>query len=388
MHYAHKLISVLMIAFPSLVHAAACVEPGVQAPIPAVKFVELIRGLKSPTDLVSAFDGSPRLFVLEQAGTVRVIDQQQLRKQAFLDLRSKVDYGGEKGLLGIAFHPQYKSNGYFFVNYTASIDEQLYTFVSRFSRRNASTADPASEVVLLKIEQPYANHNGGKIAFGPDGFLYIGMGDGGSANDPHGHGQNLKTLLGALLRIDVDTRAVGRNYGIPKHNPFVGKAFALPEIYAYGLRNPWRFSFDAAVSRLYLADAGQDEVEEINVIEKGGNYGWNIMEGDGCTSTVNPTCAKKGLKLPIQVYRHPEGFSVTGGFVYRGTAIPALCGVYLYADYVTKRLWGLRYDGARVPLNKLITTLPYSVSSFGEDQQRELYLLDHSGGKVIKIVSP
>ena len=200
---------------------------------------------------------------------------------------------------------------------------------------------------MLEIRQPFGNHYGGQIAFDPDGFLYIGMGDGRSANGPAGNGQNLKTLLGAILRIDVNHGKAGNPYAIPPDNPFVDHAHARPEIWAYGLRNPWRFSFDAQTGAFWLADFGQDEVEEIDLIEKGGNYGWNIMEGDICTPDVSDPCDRTGLRMPIHTYHHPEGFAVTGGFVYRGSAIPELCGTYLFADYVTGRIWGLRHDGKK-----------------------------------------
>jgi glucose/arabinose dehydrogenase len=226
------------------------------------------------------------------------------------------------------------------------------------------------------------------------------MGDGGAANDPYGNGQNLGTLLGALLRIDVNKADAPLKYAVPPDNPFVKRTGARAEIWAYGLRNPWRFAFDAANGRLFLADVGQDQVEEIDVITKGGNYGWNIMEGDICTPAVNPRCDRRGLEPPIHVYRHPEGFSVTGGFVYRGRGVPGLCGTYLFADYVSHTLWGLRYDGRRVTAQrtllapgskaeKLLARVigsSLNISSFGEDEDRELYAANHQSGAILKIV--
>jgi len=340
-------------------------------------------GFQHPVHI--ADDGTGRLFVVEQRGTIRMIENGRVLPESFLDIRKRVESGGEKGLLSIAFHPNYKKNGLFYVNYTTRTTG-LYTLVSRFKRLTDQRADPNSETVLLKIRQPYTNHNGGQLAFGPDGYLYIGMGDGGWANDPQGHGQNLSSLLGALLRIDIDRKTPSSQYTIPKDNPFVGQAGRHGEIWAYGLRNPWRFSFDAGTGRLYLADVGQDEVEEIDVIKKGGNYGWNIMEGGVCTPGVNEDCDRTGLEPPIHTYHHPQGFSITGGFVYRGRNIPDLCSVYLYADYVTKRIWGLRYDGKRVVAQRVLLQTRHAISSFGQDQELELYIADHEGGAILKII--
>lgn len=379
--------------------SAPCVDKDPNAPIPAIGLQEIAGGFKHPTHVTHAGDGSGRLFVVEQAGVIRIVENGKVLPEPFLDIRNRVDAGGEKGLLSVAFHPRYRENGVFFVDYTTKPD-RLYTHVSRFKIRDRHRADPASETVLLEIHQPYSNHNGGQLAFGPDGYLYIGMGDGGAANDPHGHGQNPDSLLGKLLRIDVNSEQKPRRYAIPKDNPFVNQKGYRAEIWALGLRNPWRFSFDRLNGRLYLADVGQDEVEEIDVIEKGGNYGWNIMEGDICTPKVNPKCQPAGLKRPIHTYRHPEGFSITGGFVYRGSALPGLCGVYLYADYVTQRLWGLRYDGQRVttnvelierprrnPLVDKLTGAALGISSFGEGEDGEIYVADHQGGRILKLVA-
>lgn len=361
----------------------SCTDPGVNQRIPSIALKEIAHGLKNPVHITNAGDG--RLFVVEQAGVIRIIDQGRLLPQPFLDIRKRVDSGGEKGLLSVAFHPRYKDNGLFYVDYTTQ-QKGLHTIIAEFKRRSDNQADPESERVLLKIKQPYANHNGGQLAFGPDGYLYIGMGDGGLANDPFSNGQNTQTLLGALLRIDVDRREGTRAYAIPPDNPFVGKAKHREEIWAFGLRNPWRFSFDASDGLLYLADVGQDEYEEIDVIMKGRNYGWNVMEGPICTPGVSPNCNKSGLELPIFSYPHPDGFSITGGFVYRGKAIPELCGVYIYGDYVAQRIWGLRYDGSKVTQQQPLLKTRHAISSFGEDQAHELYLADYSHGKVIKIV--
>ncbi len=378
---------------------APCPDPAANAPIPDIALAEVASGLKNPVHI--AHDGTAnRLYVVEQAGVIRIIEKGRLLPEPFLDIRERVDSGGEKGLLAVAFHPRYADNGLLYVNYTTRRAGKLYTHVSRLRRAARNRADRGAETVLLRVEQPYSNHNGGQLAFGPDGYLYIGLGDGGAANDPHDHAQNLGSLLGKILRIDVDRSTDALPYAIPRDNPFVNRTGARGEIWAYGLRNPWRFAFDAASGRLYAADVGQNAVEEIDVIERGGNYGWRIMEGDICTPAFGADCERRGLTPPIHVYRHPQGFSVTGGFVYRGASVPGLCGVYLFADYVTQRLWGLRYDGARVAahrellgpaaLERLLGRLrlgSLQISSFGEDARRELYVADHGGGRVLKIVA-
>ena len=258
--------------------------------------------------------------------------------------------------------------------------------ISRFRRNAHNRADPDSEKIILRVKQPFPNHNGGQIMFGPDGYLYIGMGDGGLANDPFGHGQDTTTLLGALLRIDVDHQTAGRQYTIPENNPFQGKAGMREEIWAYGLRNPWRFSFDAQGSRLFLADVGQDRIEEINVITRGENYGWAIMEGDRCVGDKN-RCNRVGLELPVFTYPHPEGFSVTGGYVYRGDQVAGLCGVYLFADYVSGAISGLRARDGRVSAHRVLLATDYRISSFGQDQSREIFLAAHKTGKILKITA-
>lgn len=379
--------------------AATCAEPPATAPIPDITLAEVASGFKNPVHI--AHDGTPgRLYVVEQAGTIRIIENGQVLPEPFLDISARVESGGEKGLLSVAFHPRYADNGLLYVDYTTRRDGRLYTHVSRLRRAAARRADAASETVLLRIEQPYSNHNGGQLAFGPDGYLYIGMGDGGSANDPHDHGQNLGSLLGKILRIDVDASGAGLPYAIPPDNPFTNRKDARAEIWAYGLRNPWRFAFDAAKGRLYAADVGQDAVEEIDVIERGGNYGWRLMEGDICTPAINAHCDRRGLVPPIHVYRHPEGFSITGGFVYRGASVPGLCGVYLFADYVTQRLWGLRYDGARVAAHRELIGTAFidrvlgrlrlgslQISSFGQDADLELYVAAHQSGRIFRIAA-
>lgn len=351
---------------------------------PKIRLVTMAKGLKAPLGLFHAGDGSNRLFIVEQQGTIQIWKNGNLSNKPFLDIQDRVTSGGEKGLLGLAFHPKFPENRRLFVNYTSPV-KGLHTVISEFKLGNQpDEADKKSERVLLTISQPYSNHNGGNIVFGPDGYLYIGMGDGGSANDPQNNGQNLSTLLGKMLRIKVDKSETGKAYSIPKDNPFVGTKGAAPEIWAYGLRNPWRFSFDPLTQLLYAGDVGQNDREEIDIIIKGKNYGWNIMEGTICTPGVNPNCKKQGLELPILDYPRSEGISVIGGYVYRGNLIPSLCGVYIYADYGNGRIFGLRYDGRRVTDHQILLETGRSITSLGEDEQRELYVVD-GAGEVLKI---
>lgn len=334
-----------------------------------------------PVDIQHANDNSNRLFVVEQEGIVSVFKNEASvsSKKTFLDIRSKVeDSGNEEGLLGLAFHSQYKTNGYFYVNYTANNPDR--TVISRFkvSATNPDAADPASELILLTFNQPYSNHNGGQVSFGPDGYLYIAVGDGGSGGDPRGHGQNLKTLLGSILRIDVNKQENGKKYAIPSDNPFAGnKSGYKEEIYAYGLRNPWRLSFDPVTKKLWTGDVGQNAYEEIDIIEKGGNYGWNVMEGKHCFEPKN-NCSRQGLKLPVWEYPRKEGISVTGGFVYRGPSLPALTGKYIYADYGSGKIWSLDASTSS-PRNSLLTESNLNISSFGVDPKNELYICAFDG---------
>jgi glucose/arabinose dehydrogenase len=354
-------------------------------PFPNIDLKLVAGELTEPLGLFHAGDGSGRIFIVEQPGTVRILKNGKVLKKPFLDIRDRVTSGGEKGLLGLAFHPNFLKNRRFFVNYTSPTGS-LHTVISEFkSGDNPEEADPKSERILLTISQPYANHKGGNIVFGPDGYLYIGMGDGGSGNDPHGNGQNLSTLLGKMLRIDVNTQEKKKAYGVPRDNPFISQKNAAWEIWAYGLRNPWRFSFDPVTGLLYAGDVGQNAREEIDVIRRGKNYGWNIMEGTICTPGVNPSCNKSGLELPIYDYPRTEGIAVIGGYVYRGRSIPDLCGAYVYGDYGNGRIWALRYNGESVTDHAVLIESRRSISSFGEDEQHELYVVDH-GGEVLKII--
>lgn len=375
--------------------AATCREPAPDAPLPDVTLQPVASGFDQPVHVTHAGDGSGRLFVVEQAGVIRIVAQGRMLSAPFLDIRDRVASGGEKGLLSVAFHPRFRDNGLFYVNYTAQLAPDnasrgrraLHTVIARYRIASTNLADRASESVLLTIEQPYGNHNGGQIAFGPDGYLYVGMGDGGAANDPHNHGQNLATLLGAMLRIDVDREQLPRRYAIPADNPFIETKGARAEIWAYGFRNPWRFAFDRVTGRLFVADVGQNAVEEIDIVRRGGNYGWRIMEGDICTPGVSASCDNEGLEKPLFTYRHPEGFSVTGGGVYRGNGAGALCGAYLFADYVTKHVWALRLDGDAVAAQREIASIDENISSFGEDEHGELYVVGHQSGRLLKVVA-
>jgi len=344
----------------------------------------LVTGLDSPVYLTHAGDGSGRLFVVERPGTVRLLAAGTLLPAPFLDLRDRVGSGGlEQGLLSLAFHPNYPANGRFFVYYTGLLGQ---TVVSRFQvSDDPNRADPASETVLLTVDQPAQNHNGGLIVFGPDGYLYVGLGDGGAANDRFGNGQNLGSLLGALLRLEVD---VGQPYGVPADNPFWGVAGARPEIWAYGLRNPWRFSFDRATGDLYVADVGQNQYEEVNIQPAGSaggqNYGWPIMEGFHCFQSAD--CAAAGLTLPLAEYDHNQGCSITGGYVYCGVAYPSLTGAYFYGDYCSGRIWALSRQASGNWENVEMLQTGLNISSFGQDERGELYVLHLNGGAVYQLV--
>jgi glucose/arabinose dehydrogenase len=351
--------------------------------LPQVALTAVATGLQSPTAIVSAGDGSGRLFVLEQPGRIRVIAGGQLLSEPFLDLTGRVSTGPEQGLLGLAFHPDYTENGQFFVDYTGP---DGHTVVARYrvSAADPNLADPASAREVLRVEQPFTNHNGGQLEFGPDGYLYVSLGDGGSGGDPQNNGQNLGTLLGAILRLDIDG---GEPYAVPPDNPFVDREGARPEIWAYGLRNPWRFSFDRDTGDLWIADVGQNVWEEINLqsgnSQGGENYGWRVMEGAHCFQP-SEGCDREGLTLPVLEYDHDQGCSVTGGHRYRGGELPGLTGVYTFAD-CSGVVWGAREgeDGGWSSTELLSSGL--RVSAFGEDEAGELYLADHGGGAVYRL---
>ena len=353
---------------------------------PSLALAGVVAGLRRPLWVGSAGDGSGRLFVVEQAGTIRVIGDGKLAGRPYLDLSDRVSSGGERGLLGLAFAPTFARDGRFFVDAT---DPDGNTFIAEF-RTATPAADiaAATERVILRIAQPFANHNGGGIVARRDGTLWIGTGDGGSGGDPLGNGQSRTTLLGKLLRIDP-TAAGNAQYTIPRDNPFVGRSDARGEIWALGLRNPWRFAFDQATGDLWIGDVGQDRWEEVDRVPAGDpggrNLGWNVMEGAHCFSPAEG-CSTNGLTLPVAEYDHGQGCAITGGFVYRGTAIPALAGTYLYADSCSGRIWGLD-AAAEVPQPRLLASTGASIVSFGEDDAGELYVADIAGGTISRIVA-
>lgn len=347
------------------------------------------RSFQRPVGIYVPPDGTGRLFVLEQAGIVRVFpdDPGTSGSEVFLDLRDRVNDGGnEEGLLGLAFHPDFATNGRFYLDYTASGPRRTVVAEFRLDLSDPNRGDPASEEVVLEVPQPYSNHNGGQIAFGPDGFLYIGLGDGGSGGDPQGNGQNPGTLLGSILRIDVDGGTATRGYGIPGDNPFaLNQQGYRDEIFAYGLRNPWRFSFDPLTGALWAGDVGQNRIEEIDRVEKGGNYGWNTMEGSDCYEPSSG-CDRAGLILPVAEYTHQEGNSVTGGFVYRGEGIPALQGQYVYGDFGSGRIWALDAASPEDPQPRQILDTDLNIASFGVDPAGEL-LICAFDGKIYRLVA-
>ncbi len=337
-------------------------------------------GLSSPLYL-TAPAGDARQFVVEQRGRILVLENGNLLPVPFLDISGKITSGGERGLLSMAFHPRYATNGFFYVNFT---DLNGDTRVERYRvSGNRNAADPNSAKLIITIAQPFANHNGGLVMFGPDGMLYIGMGDGGSGGDPQGHGQNLQSLLGKILRLNVDS---ADPYGIPQDNPYTGGG-GRPEIWASGMRNPWRFSFDRVGNSLYVADVGQNMWEEVSAVSTetaGLNYGWNAAEGNHCFAS--PTCNLSGFVRPVLEYGRNQGCSVTGGFVYRGNRMPALAGTYFYSDYCSGWLRSFRLiNGVATEQREWAVGDLGNVLSFGEDSAGELYVLS-TDGRVYRLV--
>ncbi|MBN8549257.1 MAG: PQQ-dependent sugar dehydrogenase [Deltaproteobacteria bacterium] len=344
----------------------------------------------SPLALVSPADGTKRLFVVEQGGKIFVIKNNPAAKSKalFLDLSSRISRGGELGLLGLAFHPSFAENGKFYVNYTeprSPGSAQSRSVISEFTRSSASSTDLSSERRLMELDQPFSNHNGGDLAFGPDGFLYIGFGDGGSGGDPQGNGQDRSVLLGKILRIDVDAQEGALAYAIPHDNPYKGNSSGFrEEIFAYGFRNPFRISFDQETGRLWAGDVGQGAREEIDLVLSGGNYGWNTMEGSQCYPP-GESCNTAGLVLPITEYGHDVGRSIIGGYVFSGRSIPNLRGHYIFGDFVTGIIFSLLYDGATATRKTLLQS-GLSIASFGRDEDGEIYVVSYGDGKIYKIV--
>ena len=332
-----------------------------------------------PVFLCAAPDASGRIFVVEQPGRVQALSPGGKSEKVFLDITGEVrTETTEEGLLCLAFHPRFKENGFFYVIYSLAHASPRRTVLSRFqaSKGDPSRADISSEKIIFSVEKPYSNHNGSTLAFGPDGYLYVSLGDGGSGGDPHGNAQNLQSLLGKVLRLDVDHPSEGMAYAIPGDNPFVAEPQARPEIYAYGLRNPWRMGFDPLTGMLWAGDVGQDAWEEVDLIKKGGNYGWNIKEG---THPFKGEVAGKTLIDPVLDYGRKDGFCVTGGYVYRGKRLPALQGDYIFGDFGSRRIWSLPASDPDIESRKEIALSPQPITSFGLDDQGELYILGYAG---------
>lgn len=362
-------------ALPGLRPGAGLVSAGSSG----IRLVPVLSGLDHPLFVTNARDGSNRLFVVEQGGAIKVFHPGAGSPTVFLDIGGRVLFGGEQGLLGLTFHPEFPSNGRFFVDYTRQPDGATVIAEYRVSSADPDVAD-GTETALLVIPQPFANHNGGMVEFGPDGFLYIAMGDGGSANDPGNRAQDTGQLLGKILRIDVDHPSGALLYSSPPDNPFFGAVAGRDEIYAYGLRNPFRFSFDRVTGELFAGDVGQDAVEEIDIITLGGNYGWRIWEGDRCTNNDPGLCQPNGFIFPITQYAHTGGrCAVTGGYVYRGAAGSLDAGAYVFGDFCTGEIFLFQNGAATLALGSGL-----NISSFGEDEAGEIYVVD-LGGTVQRI---
>jgi glucose/arabinose dehydrogenase len=382
-------IIVLIAAAVLAASIASWTATGAQAA--GVALQKVASGLSKPVYVTSPHDGSSRLFVVEQTGKIKVISGGKVLATPFLDLSSLVSKGGEQGLLGLAFHPNYRSNGLFYVDYTRLNGD---TVIARYRRSstNPNVAVRSSAYPMLTIAQPYANHNGGMLSFGPDGYLYIGMGDGGSSGDPQNRAQNLDSLLGKILRIDVNGGNSMHRYLIPSSNPYVGRT-GRDEIWSYGLRNPWRFSFDHATGDLWIGDVGQALYEEVDRAKvnststsrgRGSNFGWNVTEGRHCYNP--PTgCNWAGILGPVAEYTHADGCAVTGGYVYRGPDIPALRDRYVFADFCSGKIWTVSRTTAAPATLQLLMDTSLSISSFGEGGAYELFVVDLAGGAIYRL---
>jgi glucose/arabinose dehydrogenase len=382
--------SVLLLAFllPSCGGGGSTTPTPTPTPTPGtLTLTTLVSGLSAPLGLERP-PGDNRFFVAQQGGTIRIIENGALRSGNFLDIQSLVNFDGEEqGLLGLTFHPNYSTNRKFYVNYTRDSPSRQ-TVIAEFqtSASDPNQADPNSERILLTVNQPFPNHKGGQLMFGTDGFLYIGLGDGGDSGDPLNNAQNLFSLLGKILRIGVDPPFTGSlQYAIPADNPFVGGSGA-PEIFAYGLRNPWRFSQERGSSRIFVADVGQANFEEVDILQKGGNYGWRVLEGNHC---FNPSsgCDTSNKIMPINEYDHSIGIAIIGGYVYKGSAIPNLANQYIFGD-LTGRIFSLTEAPANTFTRADLLTTNRTISSLGQDAAGEVYVVDYGAGNILKLVSP
>lgn len=389
------LVTVLTVGCASLGTPQPKATPVTDGSSTGLSLQQIASGLTFPTSVINAGDGSSRLYITEQRGTVRVIENGSLVSGNFLDLSAEVKCCGEQGLLGLAFHPDFSHNGYLFVYY---INQDGDAVIARYhSPPGSQEADKDPQHIILTIKQPTPIHNGGQLQFGPDGYLYIGTGDGGSfdstgdgsGNDPQNNGQRLDTLLGKILRIDIDH---AQPYAIPPTNPYATSASARKEIWASGLKNPWRFSFDQLTGDLYISDVGRDRWEEINFQAHnspgGENYGWRLMEGPACFYPAHDCNPDGTLTLPAIQFSHSQGCAVIGGYVYRGNQAPALVGKYLYADFCTGKIWGAARSEDGAWSSTLLLDSDYMITSFGEDQDGELYIThrDKADGAIYRLV--
>jgi glucose/arabinose dehydrogenase len=382
MRTSHAPRPLALLATIALLASMAAWQATTAAAAANVVLTPVASGFDSPLAITSARDGTGRMFIVEQTGRIKILSGGSVLSTPFLDVSSEISHGSEQGLLGLAFHPKFKTNGLFFVNFTRANGD---TVVNRYrvSGTNPNVATRSSAYRIITIGQPYDNHNGGTIQFGPDGYLYIGMGDGGSAGDPGNRAQDLSSLLGKMLRIDINGTTGTRHYRIPSSNPYVGRA-GRNEIWARGLRNPWKFSFDRSTGTLWIGDVGQGRYEEID--RSGGtspgrglNYGWRVLEGRHCFKPATG-CNKSGKVVPVVEYSHSEGCSVTGGYAYRGTNVPALFGRYVFADYCSGTIWSIpRHPSGSTASKSLLLNTSMNISSFGESASNELFVVDHNG---------
>ncbi|MBM9499497.1 PQQ-dependent sugar dehydrogenase [Leptospira sp. 201903071] len=358
-----------------------------ESKLPAVPwYSQVAGGFQEPTDIQFFPGDSNRMIVLEKRGKMVEFDLTKKQKTIRADFTGQIETLSEEGLLGLAFSPEFANDSRFYVHVVVKENGKDHSKILEFEwKQDSILRIENAKRTVLKVEQPYSNHNGGQIAFGPDKKLYIGFGDGGGANDPYKNGQNPATFLGKLLRITPNSKTSGAPYKVPEDNPFLNKPGFLPEIWAYGLRNPWRFSFDSVTGELYLADVGQNSFEEIDLIQKGGNFGWNLKEGFHCFKS-NPDCSLPGISDPIHEYPRDDGHSITGGYVYRGKELPKLLGSYVYGDFVTGRIWILRQKNGKKISNELLFRTPVQISTFGQDGNGEVYFADFGSGNILRLV--